>query len=60
MRIIDQGKCICKTGFVENVENQQCEVDPSIIILSVYTTYWAKKTQTISVQFSEKINTFNP
>ena len=48
-REVSQGKCICKTGYIENLGTQQCEVDASRVILSVKSTYWAKQTQTISV-----------
>ena len=55
-REVQDGKCVCKNGFLESVDTKQCEVDKDAIQLLVSNKYWAKKTQTISIQFTEQIN----
>ena len=56
-KVLD-GKCVCIEGYLENIDTKQCEADKEAILLEIKTKYWAKKTQTISIQFTEQINEF--
>ena len=53
--MLQQFECICKSGYKFDNVTQTCVKDSSVTPITIKATFFSKKEQKVTIQFSEKI-----